>query len=59
VTTATEDTECAGLKFFSDMTPGEDRGLIEACTGICYWCCCETIKKVSPIIAEASTNLMY
>ena len=59
VTTATEETQCAGLKFFNDMTPGENRGLIETCTGICYWCCCESIKKVSPIIAEASTNLMY
>lgn len=59
VNTATEETQCVGLKFFNYITPGEDRGLIESCTGICYWCCCETIKKVSPIIAEASTNLMY
>jgi hypothetical protein len=59
VTTATEETQCAGLKFFNDMTPGEDRGLIATCLGISYWCCCETIKEVSPIIAEATTNLMY
>lgn len=59
VSTATEETQCAGLKFFNDMTPGEDRGLIATCTGISYWCCCETIKKVSPVIAEATANLMY
>ena len=58
VSTATEETQCAGLKFFNDMTPGEDRSLITTCTGIAYWCCCETIKKVSPIIAEATVNLL-
>lgn len=59
VSTATEETQCAGLKFFNAMTPGEDRGLIATCTGIAYWCCCETIKKVSPIISEATSNLIY
>ena len=59
VNTATEETQCAGLKFFKAITPGEDRNLIETCTEICFWCCCETVKKVSPIIAEATTNLMY
>lgn len=59
VSTATEETQCAGLKLFNDMTTGEDRNLIGTCTVIAYWCCCETIKKVSPIIAGASTNLMY
>lgn len=59
VNTATEETQCAGLKVFKAITPGEDRNLIETCTEICFWCCCETIKKVSPIIAEATSNLMY
>lgn len=59
VNTATEETQCAGLKFFQDITPGEDRSLIATCTEISFWCCCETIKKVSPVIAEATTNLMY
>ena len=59
VKTATEETQCAGLKFFKAITPGEDRGLIETCTAICFWCCCETVKKVSPIIAGATSNLMY
>ena len=59
VKTATEETQCAGLKLFKDITPGDDRNLIETCTGVAYWCCCESIKKVSPIIAEATTNLMY
>ena len=59
VSTATEETQCAGLKFFKDVVPGEDRSLIEACTEISFWCCCETIKRVSPIIAEATNNLMY
>ena len=59
VQTATEETQCAGLKFFNSITPGEDRNLIATCTEISFWCCCETIKKVSPIIAEATTNLMY
>jgi len=59
VNTATEETQCAGLKFFKAITPGEDRNLIETCTEICFWCCCGTVKKVSPIIAEATSNLMY
>jgi len=59
VSSATEETQCAGLNFFKDITPGEDRSLITTCTAVCYWCCCETVKKVSPIIAEATTNLIY
>ena len=59
VNSAKEETECAGLKFFKFITPGEDRDLINTCTDISIWCCCETIKKVSPIIAEATINLMY
>lgn len=59
VNTAKEETQCAGLKFFKDMTPGEDRNLIETCTDVCFWCCCQTVKKVSPIISEATNNLMY
>lgn len=59
VNTATEEPQCAGLKFFKAITPGEDRNLIETCTEICFWCCCETVKKVSPIISEATNNLMY
>ena len=55
----TEETQCTGLKFFKAITPVEDRNLIETCTEICFWCCCETVKKVSPIIAEATNNLMY
>ena len=59
VNTATEKTQCAGLKFFKDITPGEDRNLIETCTEICFWCCCQTVTKVYKIIAEATNNLMY
>jgi len=59
VMTAKEETQCAGLNFFKAITPGEDRSLIATCTEISFWCCCETIKKVSPIIAEATSNLMY
>ena len=59
IQTATKESQCAGLNVFKDMTPGEDRSLITTCTTVCYWCCCETVKKVSPIIAEATNNLMY
>jgi len=59
VSSATEESQCAGLHFFKDITPGEDRSLITTCTAVCYWCCCETVKKVSPIIAEATINLIY
>jgi hypothetical protein len=59
VNTATEETQCAGLKFFNSIIPGEDRNLIETCTEVSFWCCCETIKRVSPIIAQATSNLMY
>jgi hypothetical protein len=58
IMTASEETQCAGLKFFNDMTPGEDRNLITSCITVCYWCCCNGIKKVSPIIAEATANLL-
>ena len=59
VNTVREETQCAGLKFFNAITPGENRNLIETCTEICFWCCCNTVRKVSPIIAEATNNLMY
>ena len=59
VTTVKEESQCAGIKFFGYIVKGEDRNLIQTCTSVCYWCCCETLKKTSPIIAEASTNLMY
>ena len=42
---AKEETQCVGLKIFDVLTPGEDRNLIETCTEICFWCCCETVKK--------------
>ena len=61
VTKATEETQCTGLRVFNTLTEDEDRNrnLIETCTEICFWCCCETLKKVSPIISEATNNLMY
>ena len=60
VTTATEEIQGVGLKLFGAIiTPGEDWGLITTCTEIAFWCCCETIKKVSPVLAEATSNLMY
>lgn len=59
VRNAKEETQCAGLNFFKDITPSEDPNLLETCTAVCFWCCCETVKKVSPIIAEATTNLIY
>jgi hypothetical protein len=36
VQTATEETQCVRLKFFKDLTPGEDRRLIETCTEISF-----------------------
>ena len=59
VITAKEETQCAGIKLFEAILPSEDRNLIKTCTQVCFWCCCETIKKVSPIISEATNNLMY
>ena len=58
IKTATEETECVGIKAFSHLIPGEDRDLIATCATVCYWCCCETIKKVSPLIANATINLL-
>nr|YP_003734587.1 hypothetical protein KrfoC_p077 [Kryptoperidinium foliaceum]ADI40372.1 hypothetical protein [Kryptoperidinium foliaceum] len=55
---AKEQTECIGLKLFGGLTPGEDRNLIAMCIEVSYWGCCETIKKVSAIIAEATANLI-
>jgi len=59
VKTAKEETQCAGLNFFEAITPGENRDLITTCVAVSYWCCCETVKKVSPILAKATTNLFY
>ena len=59
VTSSTEETQCAGLHFFKDMAPGEDRDLITTCTVLAHWCCCKTVKKVSPIIAEETSNLFF
>ena len=59
VVTATEETQCAGLKIFKAIIPSEDKNLLEICTEISYWCCCETLKRVSPVIAEATSNLMF
>lgn len=59
VKTVDEETQCAGLKFFNHITPSEDQSLIRTCTAVAYWCCCENLKKVSPIIAEASASLMH
>jgi len=35
VNTVIEKTKCAELKFFQDITPGENRGVIETCAGVC------------------------
>lgn len=59
VLNAKEESQCAGLHFIGDIASSEDRNLVKTCTVIAYWCCCETIKRVSPILAEATTNLMY
>ena len=58
ISTSTEKSQCSGLTFFNSSTPGDDRNVIESCTAGWYWCCCETIKKVSPIIAGATVNLL-
>lgn len=33
---ATEDTQCASLKFFADITPGDNRSLIEVCAEVSF-----------------------
>lgn len=47
ISIGTEETQCARLKFFSDMTPGENRNLITSSTAVCSWCCSGTFKKVN------------
>ena len=59
ICTVTEETQCVGIKLFNFIEEGEDKNLIELCTAISFWCCCETIKKVSPVIAKATVNLIY
>ena len=53
-----DEGSCVGIKMLGGITNGEDRSLIATCTDVCFWCCCETIKRVSPVIAEATTNLI-
>ena len=59
VTKPIDDDSCLGVNIIGELTPAEDRDLLRVCTAIAYSCCCETLKKTSPIIAEATTNLFY
>ena len=58
VTTTTEESQCAGLNFFKEIIPGENQDLITTCTTVSYLCYCQIFKKISPIIAEATSNLL-
>lgn len=54
-----EESECAAIRVYNHILhPAQDQKLVHTCTEICYWCCCESLKKVSPIIAEATFNLL-
>lgn len=59
IKTVKEETQRAGLKLMDSIAKGEYQTLIQTCTSISYWCCCEALKKVSPIIAKATNNLIY
>jgi len=60
---AKEESQCTSLKFFGDLIPlaeddSTDLNRLALCGQICYYCCCEVIKKTSPVIAEATLNLI-
>ena len=61
VTSPINEEECFSLFFFEAMFAGkgEKSKLTGLCTEVAYWCCCETIKKVSPILRSATVNLFY
>lgn len=54
----TDDADCVGINVHKALTSGEDRNLISSCTAVCYWCCCETLHRVSSTIANATLNLI-
>lgn len=58
IRSANQEADCVGLKVFAEITPGEDRNLIHTCALVVHYCCCETVKKISPIIASATINLI-
>ena len=55
---ATEETQCAGFKFFNDMTSSEDQPLTTNSKALWYWCCFNIIKKIDPIIDESTIQLL-
>jgi hypothetical protein len=72
IQTAKTDEDCIGLNVFGQALKSAKEMMIEennqcplyseaageTCMAICYWCCCETVKKVSPVIAKATINLL-
>lgn len=56
-----EESECNSLSLLSRLMltdDQEERNLLEMCGYICYQCCCETVNHLSPIIADATINLL-
>ena len=60
IKSSTEETQCVGIRILGKIIPPkeENENLHKACTETAFWCCCETLKRVSPIIAEATVNLL-
>lgn len=58
LTSATEESQCAGLKLFGHITPNEDRHLLTMCTSIVYTVCCGLLNGASEVVREATTNLL-
>ena len=54
-----DDANCAGINFYNDVCNTKDSSLFHTCTAVSYWCCCNVINKVSPIIADATIGLKY
>jgi hypothetical protein len=62
ITEPKDEDSCVTMKvighLLKDSKIPTDNNLIDICSTLTYWCCCETVKKVSPVIAKATLNLI-
>ena len=57
ICSADEKTECNSIHIVRHLTKTEDHHSLDPWTAVCYWYCCNGVKKVSSVIAGATLNL--
>ncbi len=65
VTSPNNEAECDSLKLIGFFASPDENGqekdteVLAFCSTLASLCCCETLKRASPIIAQATANLFY